>query len=51
MHHQHDRVLERELPLLDLVVDDTEMLNVEAATPALALVLAAVAGFAQLFSP
>lgn len=51
MHAQREHVLERAVRVLDLVVDDAEMLTVEAITPMVALVLAAVAGFSQLFSP
>jgi hypothetical protein len=51
VHAQREHVLERALHLLDLVVDDAEMLNVEATTPIVALGLAVVAGFSQLFSP
>jgi hypothetical protein len=48
---QRDLVLWRTLGVLDLVVDDAEMLNVEATTSFVALLLAVVAGFSQLFSP
>jgi hypothetical protein len=51
MHAVCDLVLERAVHLLDLVVDDGEMLSMEATTPFVALGLAVVAGFSQLFSP
>jgi hypothetical protein len=51
VHDEHEHVLERELRVLDLVVDQPGMLTVESVTPAMAFLLAAVAGFSQLFSP
>jgi hypothetical protein len=44
-------MLERKLCVLDLVVDNTEMLTLEATTPVVAFLLAIVAGFSQLYSP
>ena len=51
MHPQREHVLEWAVHLLDLVVDDGAMLSVEGTTPVVALALAVVAGFSQLFSP
>jgi hypothetical protein len=51
MHDEYDDVLERKLRVLDLVADRSTMLIAETLTPTVAFVLAAVAGFSQLFSP
>lgn len=51
MHDEHDDVLERKLRVLDLVADEPAVLIAESVTPSVAFVLAAVAGFSQLFSP
>jgi hypothetical protein len=44
-------VLRRALGVLDLVGDGATMLTASAMTPVVATVLAAAAGFSQLFSP
>jgi hypothetical protein len=46
-----DDVLERKLRVLDLVADEPAVLMAESVAPSVAFVLAAVAGFSQLFSP
>jgi hypothetical protein len=51
VHDEHEHVLEWKLRVLDLVVDDAIMLIADTTTPVVAFVLAAVAGFSQLFSP
>jgi hypothetical protein len=50
VHDEHECVLERQLRVLDLVVDDATVLIADT-TPVVVFVLAAVAGFSQLFSP
>jgi hypothetical protein len=51
VHDEHDDVLERKLRVLDLVADEPAVLMAESVAPSVAFVLAAVAGFSQLFSP
>jgi hypothetical protein len=51
MYDEHQHVLEWKFRVLDLVADGPAMLTAETLTPPVAFVLAAVAGFSQLFSP
>jgi hypothetical protein len=51
VHDEHQHLLERKLRVLDLLADGPGMLTAGTLTPAVGLVLAAVAGFSQLFSP
>ena len=51
MHPERGELLARRLGVLDLLGDSIGMLSAETATPVVAIALAAVAGFSQLFSP
>jgi hypothetical protein len=51
MHDEHERVLERDVRVLDLVVHGRVVLTGDGALATIGVALAALAGFAQLFSP
>lgn len=51
MHAEHELVLVRPLGMLHLVVHGSVVLMTQDGTVVIALMLAASAGFAQLFSP
>jgi hypothetical protein len=51
MHDECHYLLGRQLRVFDLLADEPAVLTVDTLTPAVAFVLAAVAGFSQLFSP